>query len=627
MSEGITELLNLSLDILTLLASILIFYFLIKKLNLYKKRSTFFNLLSNKTFKSRSIYEINKLPLIRIIFAIILLQESYQVYAYLIPSEIFGQQGLVLLVSFICSILLITGLLQQYVLLFLTFFMWHIGDSVLRTSTLGHDITAMLAIFLFLTHSGRIFSLDGLLIRYKPNLSKFLLYFSSGYNQTNLAISKFLALFSYSCLCYYSIIMHINDDAWLYGYAAPQLLSSTYLSQFPEFFQNLFINSEFSVVISKISMWVMMFWYPMILPFVIFGGIFKRFIVIWGFLFFCVSAFVLQLGYLAYYEFLFWIAIFWTISGISNDEKIMVAYDDRCNLCDKTIQVITFCDIFGRIELKPASENVTYLNGWNISLEEAMEDLYGIQEEKNKITYGYEFYFLLSKKIILFWPLAPIFFLGKLFNIGPSIYKFIAKRRRELFGECTLIRKKYINKTIVREDHVPSFNLSVMLSILILGSMFVLNVSLNKDQNNDGHISRLAHLYGISAIDVFNKTDLGMSEIWFTLEDEQGNIIPLFSESGERLEMHNSARVYFGHTLYMKRRFLEKESCMANTFEDWINYFIRIDLNLKNANSGQYLYVFKQFKQPNASNELLIDNIFQVQDRTLTCQKEINFMF
>lgn len=48
---------------------------------------------------------------------------------------------------------------------------------------------------------------------------------------------------------------------------------------------------------------------------------------------------------------------FWQSKFMSGANVLNVAYDDRCNLCDRTVTFVKAVDVFGRVELKPLSKN------------------------------------------------------------------------------------------------------------------------------------------------------------------------------------------------------------------------------------------------------------------------------
>ena len=56
----------------------------------------------------------------------------------------------------------------------------------------------------------------------------------------------------------------------------------------------------------------------------------------------------------------------------------MIFFDDRCNLCDRTVKALAACDLFHRLEFKPLSQNVELARRHGVSEHEALTDLVGV---------------------------------------------------------------------------------------------------------------------------------------------------------------------------------------------------------------------------------------------------------
>ena len=214
-------------------------------------------------------------------------------------------------------------------------------------------------------------------------------------------------------------------------------------------------------------------------------------------------------------------------------------YDDKCNLCDGTLKFFTKIDIFSALKPKPASLNKKELENYGISYEMAMEDLYAVDTKTNKIVSGYDMYFL-TKRLFLFSILFPIFLIGYSFRLGPAIYNFIALRRRKLFGICEIPSTKtdYLQSVKIADTH--PFETGTLMHIVLLGIFYFLAIPMVSTLENKisplvpSSLRSSAHVYGITPINVFNKTDLEMSENWFVLINENGEILPLTKENGAR---------------------------------------------------------------------------------------------
>ncbi|MBA3580922.1 MAG: DUF393 domain-containing protein [Gammaproteobacteria bacterium] len=566
--------------------------------------------LAKRVFLSVSGYEHNKFALLRIIFGGILVIRSLFVLQFLLPSEYFSPVGLWSIAELIGGICLVLGLFTQWAFIFLMAGMWQIGDQVVEKSTLGNDIAAMVSLLLLLTNAGKYISLDAKILKFVPKSKYFLFYYEGDPTPEQIALAKFGAVISYWALCMYSLAIHLNEPAWTTGVAGPLLLTNNFMSSWYAQLIVFFSSSENFTYLGKISLWSIMPWYALILPFVILGGIFRAYIVIFGILFFSLSFFVLNLGSLAEIEFVLWAAIFWSTLGLNANKSIQIFYDDRCNLCDKTVQVVTFIDVFGIVKLKPASTNQDILMSHGITRDQSLTELYGLIEDKATLTYGYDFYIQLSKSLVLLWPLLPLLLLGKALKIGPVMYRFIAKRRLELFGICELPRKKLI-RTSTRSYSRSKVTSVVILHVMTLTVFYFLTIPMpylgfNSQANARGEA---AHYYGIAPINVFNHTDLRMAENWFTLVSlDFKERVPLFTDEGSRLNMHKSDRIYFGHTLQFRRATIGSDICQFEIWEDKITYLSKVYLSAKQAKSGLYTFKYTQKFQALPDWELLVKN-------------------
>ena len=570
--------------------------------------------LQLRAFPSHSENECYKFGILRIFFGAILLIRAYHIHSLLIPTEITNVVGVYSLIALVSGLFVMVGFLTQWSLLISTFLIWQFGERVMGTGTLGSDVAAMLSLLLFLTNAGSFISLDGLITNKYKRFRTALLYFEDSARAERIALAKFSALAAFWAMCTYSLSMHINEPGWTSGVVGPLLLSHNFMSSWFEFFGNLFAHSQLSIQIAQFSIWAMMCWYLAVLPFVLIGGIWRKYIIIWGVLFFTMSLVVLNLGSLAEIEFVFWAALFWSGIGIRNSDSLMVFYDDRCNLCDKTIQIITALDFFKQIELKPISTNTEALAKYNISEDKALNDLYGVTSSTQNNFYGYDFYVALARKLVLLWPLLPILYLAKVSKVGYFVYRFIAKRRRELFGICTFPRQKTIRQVPrVKNSHQPLFHSVVIHVIFLTVCYFVAIPAPYIGLHTSPTLgSQAAHYYGVTPINVFNATDIRMAENWYTLAsldfDEQ---VPLFTNKGSRLKMHKSDRVYFGNTLSFRRKFIGSEGCVFEKDRISLDYLSKVYLHSKKATSGNYEFIYHQYFQPLPETQQILLGVYK----------------
>lgn len=294
-------------------------------------------------------------------------------------------------------------------------------------------------------------------------------------------------------------------------------------------------------------------------------------------------------------------------------------------MCDKAVQVITYLDVFNRIRLMPVSKNAEQLLKYNINTEDALTDLYGVNEETGQIFSGYDLYCKLANHIVLLWPASPLLCLGRLFGIGSKIYRIVAVRRRELFGVCTLARPKADHSVETNNASRPSIvSISIVGHIILLGAIYFFSIPAPNigitGSSNAG--TGAAHFYGIAPINVFNKTDLRMSENWFTLTETDSNtLLPYFNENGERLSYHKSDRVYFGYTLRFRRGEIDSNDCALDRQRVPIDYLTRVWLNQSSAIHGSHKFTYTQYYQPIADNVPLLDNLYTPGKRVVRCTR------
>ena len=620
---------------LTFFATLAVITYLVTKYPFTSdKLATKISGLAVYTFNS-SPNETPKFVLIRIGFGIVIAIRGFYILYFLSPSD-FMDLNLMLVASLnmISGILLILGLFSQYTLLYLVLFQWQIGDQVLNTDTLGNDVGAMLAILLWASNCGKYVSIDGLLISRSriQSFDKFLLYYQGPPSYETLSVAKLLAIFSYWLVCLYSLSMHINEPAWMSGNAGPWLLANNFMSIYSKELVTLFSAAEINVIFAKISLWMMLPWYLLILPFTIIGGWFREYIIIWGILFFILSTFILQLGWLGEIEFLLWAAIFWANKGIINPQSLEVAFDDKCNLCDKTIKFIRAIDIFEQVKLRPVSLNGKWLNERNIPEDKALIDLYGYDSGKNEISSGYNFYITLARKLVLLWWVYPILIAGKWVKIGPIIYRWIALRRRKIFGICNIPSKKreinILKPNINNEFQKKVVNI-LALNIIALGVFYLIAMPAPYIgyKGFQTPFSKAAHMYGITPINVFNETDLKSVENWFTIHvaNNKGveKLVPLLNIDGSRLEYHSSDRVYFGSTISFRRKSINTKKCLFDEVEDQVKNIATIYLRINSVEESNVIFKYTQYFKPIADVSLLDNNIFYENvDTEIRCQKE-----
>ncbi|WP_436399651.1 thiol-disulfide oxidoreductase DCC family protein [Roseobacter sp. S98] len=561
--------------------------------------------------------EIPKFAFLRMALGVCLLYRTLLIADYAYPED-WTEPAFVfwLLVPAVCSVSLIVGLFTQWSFIMLCVFQWQVGERALGSATLGNDVAAILSLLLFLTNAGSRASLDGILIKRFPTSRRRLLYFSI--TDRDVVAAKVLCLFCYWLVCVYSFSMHISEDAWMQGFAGPQLLTNNFMNRYHVEFVNLFQKLPEAIYFFIGGMWIMLPWYLFLLPFVLLGGFLRVFIIGWGILFFCLSAFVLTLGWLAEFEFIFWAALFLYRSG-----KVDLIYDDKCNLCDRTVNTVKRLDLLNTVRLKPISDNLDWAAGQNLTHEDVLRDLFGYDERRQKLVSGYDLYLLLTRSVIVLLPLWPIFYIGKLLRIGPAIYRFIADRRIKYFGMCMLptpkpswTLKSTMNVSAPRAIPVLTSHV-LFLSVFYVAAIPAPFVGYDAFPNK---LARLAHTYGIAPINVFNRTDLMMTEIWFVLEEADGTLVPVFTENGSRGEYHRSDRVYFGGTVRFRRWAIGQKGCLfqKDSVQKLVNNLGKLH-TYKTGYDGEYVY--RQYYQRIADADKILRMEYVPGDVEVVCEK------
>lgn len=579
-------------------------------------------------FRSDPLTETTKFALIRVVFGLFMTERAIWLIIYLSQVDPLDVWALAA-INLVAAVAVLVGFATQFSLIYLAVFQWHVGDALLGTDTLGNDIAAMLTFLLLFANAGAHFSLDRVVMRRGGLFGSVvsLLYYEHGVPSRNtLQISKFLTLFAYWCVCLYSLSMHLNEPAWMTGTAGPLLLTNDFMSSYSDELATFFSQGWWPVLLGRVALWSMLPWYALIIPFVLLGGIFRAYIIVWALLFFSLSLFVLQLGWLAQFEFLMLAALFWEKRFIAGPKSLHVAYDDRCNLCDRTVQFIKAVDLFNRIELRPLSKNIDWLNSLKIDHRDALTDLYGVEVANgNKATKGYDLYLLLAKYVLILTPFYPFLLVGRYIG-GPAMYRFVADRRTRIFGVCNLPSPKPEYR-LLPAGKVPATEIGdrnpitpISLHFVLLAAFYLVSMPapfIGLSGGTFRGLSGAAHYYGITPINVFNATDLRMAENWFTIStiDENGGkeLIPLLDAEGKRLAMHRSDRVYFGYTVKFRREVIGKTGCFFGEYRNSLTELIDA------YGAEGKAFVYDQYFQPLPASRDILTGTFRIRRTRKVC--------
>ena len=476
--------------------------------------------------------------------------------------------GVCLMVGFftpIASIVLLLGAIWSF-------------DFCFSAATLGTHVLVMANIPLLFFSAGTALSIDARLMKSDGALGATLRGMYGLFGAPSMArsrVGRLLTAVSYGALCLYSILMHLKDPAWLSGYANVQIMSSFYLSRYPEFFQWLYeTHPSFMILLSRTSIYLIMVWEFCFFGFLFFK--FTRYYVLWiGVVFFVISGFILQLSYLPWVEFCLFALVFWQGWGLNVDGRrsISIFFDDRCRLCDGTMRFLSWVDLFGIVRPMGLSRSMPEIVSAGLTEDQVMHDLCGRAERSGKIYRGYDLYLELSRLLVTLTPVWPLLLFGKLIGLGPLVYRAIAARRRRIFGTCTastITVDDFRPAHVVDIAHIPARTIWPSAFVLVYLSLFACYALgtlpfgerfwLRYPSTVRMHLA--SYNFGLVPINVFNKQDLGMENNFATLEGRRTGsservILPYLDRNGRRLAWNRSDRFYFGNSLALRRSMVD----------------------------------------------------------------------
>jgi len=234
-------------------------------------------LFYRKELENRDDIVIN---VVRILLGCLLFFRLISISEFTLPLDPSYQVLTALYLYAILIALFTVGLLAPLVTLLLLLFQLYFNFK-LRTYTLGIDVTAMILVCMVLYPVGRSLSVDSTLLKNKKVITSLYAWFSFADRPTQVVAAKAIAFYSYCLLCLYSVVLHLDEPLWMNGEAAIHLLSSSYLSTYYIFFQDVFSSSSLAVLVAKASMVGMVIWYFILGPAVVIGGWLRVLVFIW----------------------------------------------------------------------------------------------------------------------------------------------------------------------------------------------------------------------------------------------------------------------------------------------------------------------------------------------------------
>jgi hypothetical protein len=254
-------------------------------------------------------FELQKVSVIRIIAGLILIARwapvSYD--AYVVGKEPFLFAFVPVILSFAYCI----GLFAPVVLV-ISHLCFYFLDDYYHIKTLGTSVFFILNIVLILTASGRRYSVDSLLLGHKfigPLLAR-LYDLTSVKGGLNYGFVYMLAFVTYATVSFGALTYHLIDANWVTGKTTHIMLVNSYLSKYFAFFRELeafgpWIMRSMSILAGIGQTVFQLFMIPLML-----FSVGRRFVLIWGLLFFSISLIDIQLSYLPHIELLLWTVLF-----------------------------------------------------------------------------------------------------------------------------------------------------------------------------------------------------------------------------------------------------------------------------------------------------------------------------
>jgi predicted DCC family thiol-disulfide oxidoreductase YuxK len=436
---------------------------------------------------------------------------------------------LVLVLSFLFTIGLLTPLICGLLI-------YYFADPVIHY--LGTMVLIILLWGMLFVGVGRRWSIDAYLLKSstKQKFIKYLYIFSLPLGTISFSKIRFFILFLFWWVCFGAMIFHFDDPYWIHGKTLQLVLATPYITDYYLYFQKF--SQTFPLVydlLCKLGLFLQSAWELLLFPLMFFRWG-RVFVIIQGMAFFLVSLFILNLGYLPYYEICMWIFLF-NYSQCFNLKKGRLFYDDRCNLCKKSVNLLKIIDFYDRIEVIGLSQSPDRVQKAFLS------DMQIIYQEKETLFSGFSAYYQLCKNIFPFFLVFPFFFIARITRLGNISYKWIALRRKKLFGVC--------EPYFYTSEHRPSFKTgrwsAKLFSLVLITSILTALVS-----------SRFA-LLGQGPVDVLNDADLksGAPGIVLTETDAKGKskrVVPFMDINGGRLSYLRNDLLYFQYSSAWQRK-------------------------------------------------------------------------
>ena len=217
--------------------------------------------------------------------------------------------------ALVLALLTLVGLATPVAALLFAVLLNVVVDPLSQSTNLASMVLGMCMTALAFAPIGRTASLDALLMRRRGRVGRLLsgLYsFWGSLTADRAALARSFALAGYAAVSLSSGFAHLRDEAWQSGALLAWLLvapttNPVYVELADRAYREM---PAVYVVMSRAATYAMLVWYLGMVPLVLLGRWTRRFVVVWGLIFFGFSAVVLPLRMLGIYELLLWALIF-----------------------------------------------------------------------------------------------------------------------------------------------------------------------------------------------------------------------------------------------------------------------------------------------------------------------------
>jgi uncharacterized membrane protein len=208
------------------------------------------------------------------------------------------------------------GIATPIAALLLAFSLNLVIDYYSGNYSLGSMVVANCLIPLVIAPAGYTLSVDAQFLR-RPTMDGALVRSIYGVwgapDVDRIQVGRFLALLAYVTISLYSAVRHLASPTWTEGAATGVLLLSDVASpDWSTIFSSVYDRAHAAfIVFSVVATYGMLLWQLALLPLALLSRWTRRFVIVWGLLFFAFSTYVLHLKRLGVYEVVLWALIFW----------------------------------------------------------------------------------------------------------------------------------------------------------------------------------------------------------------------------------------------------------------------------------------------------------------------------